>query len=348
LIPFTKWVRRDGLTQRMSEAERAIASVLAQAAATEGLLHAAASFGPMGVDLRCDHVGFVTSVQRAAVAESSLSKWPSLRVFMLTEKSLSFEALPTPLQPHSTKAAVRVINTPRYTCLVNQHLLWVADRESATILRWSRSEGSVPEWESVRPLRFALNWWAAENGSALLHAGVVAYEGKAVVLAGKGGTGKSTTVCACLDSQLSVLADDYCLVEPATSDSDATVHALFGVGHVNTRSIELLPSLRSRVIHDDPETKSLVRLIDHAPSPARITAIATITRRPGADTQIRTTSRSDVLRLAAPSTIAQSDGAHEHIWRVLTRVVQTSRAWDLQVGSLPDVPGAILEALQNS
>ena len=332
----------------MSEADRAIASVLAQAAATQGLIHADASFGPMGVDLRCDHVGFVTSVQRAAMAESSLSKWPSLRVFMLTEKSLSFDQLPTPLQPNSTKASVRVINTPRYTCLVIQHLLWVADRESATVLRWSRSEDSVPEWESGMPLRFALKWWAAENGSALLHAGVVANEGKAVILTGKGGTGKSTTVCACLDSPLTVLADDYCLVVPATSDSDATVHALFGVGHVNTQSIELLPSLRSRVIIENPETKSLVRLIDHAPSPARVTAMATITRLPGANTQMRTTSRSEVLLQAAPSTIAQSDGAYEHIWRVLTRIVQTSRAWDLQVGSLPDVPEAILEALQDS
>ena len=332
----------------MSEAEQAIASVLGRAAATEGLLHAAASFGPMGVDLHCDHIGFVMSVQRAAVAESSLSKWPSLRVLMLTEKSLPIDELPTPLRPNPLQASVRAINTPRYTCLVTQHLLWVADRDTPTVLRWSRSEDSVPTWESGMPLRFALKWWAVENGAALLHAGVVAYQGKAVIITGKGGTGKSTTVCACLDSPMTVLSDDYCLVVPATSDSDATVHALFGVGHLDTRAITMLPSLRRRVLIDDPETKSLVQLIDQPPLPAQITAIATITRVPGADTEMRATSKGDVLRQAAPSTIAQSDGAHDHIWGVITRIVRASRAWDLQVGSLTDVPHVILDALRDS
>ena len=331
----------------MSEADRAIASVLARAASVEGLLTASASFGPIGVEVSCDEMGFVTSVQLAAVTERTKSSWPSLRVLMLTERSLAADRLPAPLRPDPAQAGVRVITTDRFACLVNQQLLWIADRDSATVLRWSVSEDSVPEWEAMRPLRYALNWWAAENGSALLHAGVVAYNGDAVILTGKGGTGKSTTVCACLESSLDVLADDYCLVDPAASDSDATVHALFGVGHLDTRAIDMLPFLRSRVLVDDPETKSLVRLIDEPPAPARITAIATITRAPGAQTRVGPASRSDVLRLAAPSTIAQSDVAHDHIWRVMTGLVRTCPAWDVQVGSLADVPLAIRDALRD-
>ena len=102
------------------------------------------------------------------------------------------------------------------------------------------------------------------------------------------------------------------------------------------------------MIVDDPETKSLVRLIDQSPSTARVTALATITRAPGAETLVRATSQSAVLQQAAPSTIAQSDGAHEHIWRILTGMVRTTRSWDVRVGSLHDVPQAILEALRDS
>jgi len=331
----------------MSEADAAIASVLQRALAVQGLTHAQAAFGPMQLELGCDDHEFVRSVQRAAIAEQSAHAWPTMRVLMLTAASLPLEHLPTPLRPTFTHAAVRVITTPRFSCLVNQHLLWVADRQSATVLRWSLSSEAVPDWESTRPLRYALNWWAAEHGSALLHAGVVAYQGRSVILAGKGGTGKSTTVCACLDSPLSVLADDYCLVQPATADSDATAHALFRVGHVDAKTIALLPSLRSRVIVDDPQSKSLVRLIEQPPRPASIAAFASITRAPGADTLMRPTSASAVLQQAAPSTIAQSYAGQEQIWRVLTQMVQSSICVDLQVGSLSDVPTALLQTLRD-
>jgi hypothetical protein len=101
---------------------------------------------------------------------------------------------------------------------------------------------NVEAWERSAPARRVLHWWAADHGCQLVHASAVGTPDGGVLLAGRGGSGKSTTALACIGSGLGYAADDYCLVSPG---GERRVHSLYGTGKADAGSIERLPRIRA-------------------------------------------------------------------------------------------------------
>ncbi len=67
-----------------------------------------------------------------------------------------------------------------------------------------------------------------------------------VLIAGRGGAGKSTTALACLNSKLAYVSDDHCLL--ATQPSPCA-WSLYNTGKLDAESLRLLPHF-SRYIHN--------------------------------------------------------------------------------------------------
>jgi hypothetical protein len=61
----------------------------------------------------------------------------------------------------------------------------------------------------AHPLFIHLVQWMRQQGHAMLHAAVIARAGEGLLLAGRGGAGKSTTLLACLQGGLESGGDDY-------------------------------------------------------------------------------------------------------------------------------------------
>lgn len=201
--------------------------------------------------------------------------------------------------------------------------------------------GPPPLWEHVAPLRGLISWWAGMNGAGLVHGASMAIDGRAVLLVGKGGTGKSTTSLASPHAGWTLLGDDYAIVEPGPP---ARVHVLYGRAKATQQTMELAkldPSMGTgmRVHHQgQPHPKEVLALPPLAPSEASAELVAICAmqdRVPGAPTEVQPMSSAAVLRSLAPSTLVQQTGRWDDTWKVMASIARSVPGYGLRVGDDP-------------
>jgi hypothetical protein len=84
------------------------------------------------------------------------------------------------------------------------------------------------------------------QGIYVIHAGAVVYDGRALLLAGRSGHGKTTLVLGLLRRGLELLSDEFAVVEPATRQIVPYRRSL----HIRPGTPDLIPELR--FLHDLP------------------------------------------------------------------------------------------------
>lgn len=108
--------------------------------------------------------------------------------------------------------------------------LHLFDVESRTGVFWVQDARALPYWTRAAPLRALLSWMLGEHGGQLVHAAAVGTADGAVLIAGKGGIGKSTTALECLAAGFDLAGDDYVLL---TGGDAPMVHSLYRTAKVN-------------------------------------------------------------------------------------------------------------------
>lgn len=100
-----------------------------------------------------------------------------------------------------------------YACYDSfNHIFRIYDFAAKKAAVIHRHGNAFSEWEQHSPLRDFWHLWALHNNALLIHSGVICDGGKAVLLPGAGGSGKSTTVLSCLQNGLKTTGDDYNLL----------------------------------------------------------------------------------------------------------------------------------------
>ncbi len=148
------------------------------------------------------------------------------------------------------------------------------DRDRQLGVSWIQSVAGLPYWTVASPLRTLFHWVLSEHGLQLVHAAAVAHNGRALLLVGKGGSGKSTTALTALEHGLDFLGDDYVVVRA----EPPTVYSLFATAKVgradvtaNDRFAALRPYLYREPTPDDEKAVVLLaelfaeRVIEEAP-----------------------------------------------------------------------------------
>ena len=111
----------------------------------------------------------------------------------------------------------------------------------------------LPGAERATPFRFILQRWLASRQVQILHGGAVGLPGHgAVLLAARGGGGKSNTMLACLNSPLQVLGEDYLAVDDA---AHPRVWALYNTAKLHPPDLARFPEL-AREVDRVPDTVS--------------------------------------------------------------------------------------------
>ena len=210
---------------------------------------------------------------------------------------------------------------------------------------------SVSNYEVARPFRKILHWWASDRSLQVIHAGAVGNTRGGVLLAGRSGSGKSTTALACLAGGLNYAADDYCLVEPG---KPPLVHSLYLSGAGNARTADLVPSLRDALLsaprlpgHDS--AKHLIFADAIAPHsvtpgfPLRAIVVPRITG--GTTSRMEPISAAESLRALAPSTLLQLPGQRAAGLARLAELVRGVPSWRLCLGSDPRTAVDVLAGL---
>ncbi len=219
------------------------------------------------------------------------------------------------------------------------------DKTQNEAIYWYYDAALFPYFESGAPLRMVLNWCLGAIGYQLVHAGAVGTEYGGALLVGKGGTGKSTTAFACLDSGLKYAGDDYCVVENSTQPM---AHCLYNTGKLNAEDIyrfpKLMPALQNYNRLDTE--KALYFFYSHFPQlienalPIRAILIPEISEN--IEPAITRASPAECFLALAPSTMFQLRGADHPVHKNISDLVKNVPGYKMELGKdINQIPGLV-------
>jgi hypothetical protein len=213
---------------------------------------------------------------------------------------------------------------------------------------WVRDGDQIPFWETAAPLRILLHWWLGSRGLHYTHGAVVGIPAAGALLVGKGGSGKSTTALACLDSELSYVGDDYCLLSEPPNPQAYSLYSSAKLKPDNTRLPHLLPLIHNQDRQLDE--KPFILLHQHFPAklvpslPLKLILVPQVTGR--VDTAIYPVKGAAALLALAPSTIFQLPGGTSAKFREMAALVRDIPCYTLALGTdLKQIPQVIQAAL---
>jgi hypothetical protein len=214
---------------------------------------------------------------------------------------------------------------------------------------WTPDASRLPTHYHGAPLLTLFAWWTQRHGLHLVHAGCVGTEAGALLLVGRGGSGKSTTSLLCAEAGLNYLSDDYCLVRPAPAP---TAFALFSSGKLHRAHLATFPRLATLAVDPGPEPmeKPVIFLAREKhfavvpQQPLRAIVAPVITGRPA--TSFEPTDVPSALRALAPSSLMQLPNAGAESFRTLAQLARNLPCFRLNLGTeRPAIAPAIRELL---
>lgn len=278
---------------------------------------------------------------------------PAITVYLWDSASTRTKMPPAPWsrEDHLPRGEIRGYSdeTIQTAFHMGSNVLSLFDSNLRVALYWTPDAREVPYYEAGAPIRIILHWSMAGLDRQLVHAGAVGTSAGAVLLAGKGGSGKSATALACVSAGLLYAGDDYVLLSGGPTPH---VHSLYNSAKLDADFLQGLPHLLPKVSNSgklDTE-KAIIFLNDYYPErlapslPVRAVLVPRITGRP--ETKLRRSSTAEGLRALAPSSIFQLPGARAEAFGSIIDVVKRLPSYFLDLGTdIPRVHEAILGLL---
>lgn len=249
---------------------------------------------------------------------------------------------------HEPLGVVADYSDERIRCAFDVHTssLIVFDRERRCSYTWYPDIASLPTWAKASPFRIPLSWLLNQHGIQMVHGAAVSIGGSAVLLAGAGGAGKSTTALACALAGMGYLGDDYCAVDPERR----TVHMVYRTAKALPGTLGMLPRLNQWVVNADKiaEEKGIIFFaaddlaLVHS---ADLTAILLPRLSNDGRTHVAAAARADAMRALLPSTIGGLMGGTDFTPKALLKLVQDVPAYTIGLGT--DL-AAIIDAVSST
>ncbi len=226
-------------------------------------------------------------------------------------------------------------------------------REKDVAVHWVADSDSIAFYENAAPFLMILHWWMRDHGYQLTHAAAIGGASGGVLLGGKGGSGKSTTMLACLASGLRCAGDDYVLLSDC---NPAVARTLYNAAKLESHHLlRALPALLPAVSNPSEmeKKKAILFLYEHYPEelvPGFPVRAVVLPRISGAKAS-RLTEVSPALGVAtiAPSTMFQLRWAGSLDLRRIASVVRQVPNYILELGThLVAIPDLIFELLARS
>lgn len=226
------------------------------------------------------------------------------------------------------------------------NILSALDLARSLALYWIPDAEDIPYYEQGHPLQTILNGWMTPRGRAFVHAAGIGTRDEGVLLAGRGGTGKSTTTLACLNSELELAGDDYCLI---SGQPRPYAYSLYNTVKLKgEEDLRRFPDLAARFAYfkDMADAKPLIFLEEHFPGKVsggfQIKAVLVPHITGETATRTRQLSRAGAMRALAPSTMLQLAGAGQSAMHIMGALVRQTPCYTLELGTdLSQIPEVI-------
>lgn len=309
-----------------------------------------------GYPIRCRFAGaaLVSPIESALehLATQSLAA-PELTVCLWDSVSTCTK-MPSPpwlSSDYMARGEVRGYNDDRFHTVLDlgTGMLSMLDMERNLALYWIRDARRIPYYESAAPLRTILHRWMRTRGRQLVHAAAVGTSAGGVLLAGKGGSGKSTTALACVNDGFGYVSDDYCLL---AADPSPRCFSLYNSAKLDAEGVQRFPRFAPTITNADRQAQEKVVLfLARSPVvkmekciPIRAIVLPRITGGP--ETTLREATHAESLRELAASTIFQLPGAGEEDLKGIARFVRQVPSYVLNLGyDIARIPRTISEVL---
>ncbi|MEW6206965.1 MAG: serine kinase [Acidobacteriota bacterium] len=275
---------------------------------------------------------------------------PSMTIHLFDSAS----TLSKPLAPawetrdYLARGEIRGLNTDRFRAVyqIGSNALSLLDHERREAIYWMSDARDIAPYERGAPLRALLHWWTSRHHMQMAHAAAVGNARGGVVLAGKGGLGKSTAALACLEAGMLYAGDDYVLLCDAPSPF---VYSLYNSAKIDSASAARFPRLSPFIINREraEDEKAVLFLRDTekavAGFPLRALLAPRVTRT--GKTKVEKISAIEGLKALAPSTIFQLPGAGRSAFDLLARLARQLPCFRIDLGSDVEEIPAVIEKL---
>jgi hypothetical protein len=223
------------------------------------------------------------------------------------------------------------------------HALYNADSQVFSLVDTASGRGwyylpkaaDLPYYEKAAPMRMLLHWWCEMSGRVLVHAAAVGWDSRAVLLAGRGGTGKSTTAILAAQSGFNFLGDDYVVLDNVYRPA---VLSAYNSVKFRWEMIERLSSAETLSVNDpDADEKGYFYLYQtHRNSliktlPLKAVLLPTLEQQ-SKTTFTRLPSTRGLLGLAA-SSIFQMPGSGKQTLKKLADILRDTPVYQMSLGT---------------
>jgi len=310
-------------------------------------LRARLSFcGPALVDPLTRALGHLAAPPDDTPADLHLTLWDGATT------GIDAPAPPWSTDDYIRRGEIRDYHDERYRAAfsIPGTILMLYDIAAHRGLYWTRDARCLPSYEIGAPCRTPLGWWLAGHGRQPVHAAAVGTDRGCVLLAGKGGAGKSNTALSALAAGLSYLSDDYCVIG---AEQPTVVYSLYRTGKILDGDLPRVPTLAPFIANPGRtgDEKALFffddRLAPQLPLARPLHAILIPRVVAAGPTALRRATPAEALLAIAPSTTSLMPYAGGEVLRNLSRVVKNAPAFHLDLGRDPAPPviAALLESL---
>lgn len=183
--------------------------------------------------------------------------------------------------------------------------------------------------------RAVIAWAMAERSMHFLHSAAVATGGKAALIVGPSGSGKSSTALACLLEGFEYLGDDHCLLDMT---GVPTVHSVYAAAKVRDSQLARFPELEPLIVNPSrPETDKAVCILypelwQQLPASRPVVTVLVPRITMSERTTVERISAAEALMALAPSTLLQMAAADRSGLSAMGRLVRDVPCFRLNLG----------------
>jgi hypothetical protein len=282
-------------------------------------------------------------------------KNPDLVIYVWDSGTTGVAMPPAPWtsSDYLSRGEVQGYNDSRFNTAVHggSDVLNILDKKNNQAIWWVRDVRNLPAWEYGSPMVYILSWWMARHNRQFIHAGAVGKSDCGILLAGKGGSGKSMTALLCLNSDLLYVSDDYCLVN---TDGSPVIYSIYSSAKIHQKDIDKLPHISDKnVIQNVMDNEKLLLFLHQSfgekiakDFPLKYIFIPRISNT--IDTSITKAAPMDALKALAPSTIFQLSRSGKETFQNITNIVKAVPGYFINLGSdTNQIPACISDFIEN-
>jgi hypothetical protein len=244
------------------------------------------------------------------------------------------------LEKHASEdKKLQIYNNNQFHMLYNYEskVLTAVDKEKKEAYYYIPSLKDRPYYEKAAPMRMIFHYWAQSQGLILLHGASVGFDNKGLLMAGRGGTGKSTTALSAALAGFDYIGDDYIIADP----NSKVIYSIYGSSKIRWSTEEIIPDVKELTINSRIKDEKGIFFLDRKEGfklkkSIELKAVLLPVITGGNETFFVKTKGTEALMSLASSTIFQMPGSGKEILSGISKLIKDIPQYNVRLSNRPE------------